>query len=81
MRILFLPTLLMSSSYAICATKDDCNKGNCINNICKCKKGWIGDVPNFTYNFEKLRSAGWEPKITSDEAISRTAAWLKENLS
>ncbi len=45
------------------------------------KKGWIGDVPNFTYNFEKLRSAGWEPKITSDEAISRTAAWLKENLS
>jgi len=45
------------------------------------KKGWIGDVPNFMYNFEKLRLAGWEPKITSDEAISRTAVWLKENLS
>lgn len=44
------------------------------------KKGWIGDVPNFSYNFEKLRLLGWEPKITSDEAISKTAAWLVGNL-
>lgn len=42
-------------------------------------RGWIGDVPNFSYNFEKLRRAGWEPTITSDEAIKRTAIWLKEN--
>ena len=44
------------------------------------KKGWIGDVPNFIYNFQKLSSIGWEPKFTSDEAIFKTAVWLKENL-
>lgn len=32
-------------------------------------KGWVGDVPRFRYSIEKLKKAGWSPKMTSNEAI------------
>jgi UDP-glucose 4-epimerase len=44
------------------------------------KRGWIGDVPKFAYDIERIRSLGWEPSMTSDQAI-RTAAksiWKEE---
>ena len=43
-------------------------------------RGWIGDVPKFAYDIGRIRSLGWEPSMTSDEAI-RTAAraiWKEE---
>lgn len=36
-------------------------------------RGWIGDVPKFAYDIGRIRSLGWEPSMTSDDAI-RTAA-------
>lgn len=32
-------------------------------------RGWIGDVPEFSYSLEKVHSLGWRAKISSDEAV------------
>ena len=32
-------------------------------------RGWIGDVPRFSYSIEKLARAGWRPRNTSAAAI------------
>src|SRR5688572_27918449 len=32
-------------------------------------KGWVGDVPRFRYSIDKLKKAGWSPKMTSNEAV------------
>lgn len=32
-------------------------------------KGWIGDVPKFRYSINKLKSLGWKPKLSSENAI------------
>lgn len=34
-------------------------------------KGWVGDVPKFSYSTAKVRSLGWAPSMTSLEAIRR----------
>ena len=34
-------------------------------------KGWIGDVPHFTYSTAKVRALGWEPELNSLEAVRR----------
>jgi UDP-glucose 4-epimerase len=41
-------------------------------------KGWIGDVAKFQYSIEKLKSAGWSPRLSSNEAVELA---IKENLS
>jgi UDP-glucose 4-epimerase len=37
----------------------------------KDNKGWVGDVPRFTYSTAKLSALGWTPKLSSLEAIRR----------
>ena len=37
--------------------------------------GWKGDVPRFEYGLEKIHSAGWKAKYTSDEAIRMAVKW------
>jgi UDP-glucose 4-epimerase len=34
-------------------------------------KGWVGDVPRFTYSTAKLSALGWTPKLSSLEAVRR----------
>lgn len=34
-------------------------------------KGWIGDVPQFNYSTDRLRSYGWSPVLGSAAAITR----------
>ena len=43
-------------------------------------RGWVGDVPNFTFDFEKLKNLGWNPKFSSEEAVFMTAIWLRDNI-
>jgi UDP-glucose 4-epimerase len=31
--------------------------------------GWVGDVPRFSYNVDKLNKLGWRPRLTSEEAV------------
>jgi UDP-glucose 4-epimerase len=34
-------------------------------------KGWVGDVPRFNYSTGRLKSYGWQPKMGSQEAVTR----------
>ncbi len=34
-------------------------------------RGWVGDVPQFRYSTERLARLGWEPGLSSDEAVLR----------
>ena len=37
----------------------------------KGSRGWVGDVPKFSYSIERLRSLGWYPQLSSNEAVER----------
>lgn len=32
-------------------------------------KGWVGDVPKFSYSTDLIQSYGWKPKLSSQESI------------
>jgi len=34
-------------------------------------RGWIGDVPRFTYSVNKLKKLGWNPNLGSEEAVRK----------
>lgn len=34
-------------------------------------KGWVGDVPKFSYSTDKLRGLGWQPRMNSRDALLR----------
>ena len=36
-------------------------------------RGWVGDVPRFSYSTERLAGLGWRPTLSSDEAVRRAA--------
>lgn len=38
------------------------------------ERGWPGDVPRMRLSIEKARAMGWEPKLSSDEAVRQAAA-------
>jgi UDP-glucose 4-epimerase len=40
-------------------------------------RGWVGDVPKFTYSTAKLKALGWTSKLTSDAAVELA---IRENL-
>ncbi|SNZ06310.1 UDP-glucose 4-epimerase [Natronoarchaeum philippinense] len=39
-------------------------------------RGWTGDVPKMRLSIEKLAALGWEPELSSDEAVRRSAREL-----
>jgi UDP-glucose 4-epimerase len=39
-------------------------------------RGWVGDIPKFRYNVEKILSIGWAPHHSSEQAIIRVIAEL-----
>lgn len=42
-------------------------------------RGWIGDIPVVHLDISKLKSCGWSPKFSAEEAITRTARWTIQN--
>lgn len=42
-------------------------------------RGWIGDNPFIYLDNSKMRSLGWEPKVTIKEAIIKTLTYLQNN--
>ena len=42
-------------------------------------RGWIGDVPQFSYSLDKIHNLGWSAKITSNEAIRKSIQYILEN--
>ncbi|WP_132060754.1 NAD-dependent epimerase/dehydratase family protein [Halorussus amylolyticus] len=43
-------------------------------------RGWTGDVPKMRLSIEKLSALGWEPSMSSDEAVRKSAGQLLEEL-
>ncbi len=39
----------------------------------RAKRGWKGDVPHYRLSIKKIKSLGWKPKMTSTQAVERTA--------
>jgi UDP-glucose 4-epimerase len=38
------------------------------------KIGWVGDVPKFAYDINKIEQLGWKPGLNSEQAIRRTVS-------
>ena len=36
-------------------------------------RGWPGDVPRVRCNIDRIKALGWEPSLTSEGAVRRTA--------
>lgn len=34
-------------------------------------RGWVGDVPRFSYDISKIKSLGWTPRLNSADAVKR----------
>jgi UDP-glucose 4-epimerase len=43
------------------------------------KQGWIGDNPFIFLDCQKIRSLGWEPKLTIQQGIIKTLNYLRDN--
>jgi UDP-glucose 4-epimerase len=41
-------------------------------------KGWVGDVPKFTYSIAKLSTLGWRPTLGSVQAVRRAVDEISE---
>jgi len=41
-------------------------------------KGWIGDVPKFSYSVDKLQNMGWKPKMGSVQAVVLAVKQISE---
>lgn len=42
-------------------------------------KGWIGDNPFIFLETKKIQSLGWQPKLSIEQGVVRTAKFLNEN--
>ncbi|QLG49127.1 NAD-dependent epimerase/dehydratase family protein [Natrinema halophilum] len=42
------------------------------------ERGWTGDVPKMRLSIEKLSALGWEPSLSSDEAVRRSTREIIE---
>jgi UDP-glucose 4-epimerase len=43
-------------------------------------RGWKGDVPHFQFDISKIKNLGWQPRLSSDEAIRKAIRDLLETL-
>lgn len=41
-------------------------------------RGWIGDVPEFNYNLDKIHNLGWKAKNTSNDAVRKAIRYILE---
>jgi UDP-glucose 4-epimerase len=44
------------------------------------KRGWKGDVPHFQFDITKIKELGWQPKLSSDEAVRKAIQDLLQTL-
>lgn len=41
-------------------------------------RGWVGDVPKFAYNVDKIHKLGWSSKLTSNQAVEKAILHILE---
>ena len=44
-------------------------------------RGWIGDIPKFSYSTKKAKSYGWSPKMNSEQAINLAIDQILKDLN
>ena len=44
------------------------------------ERGWIGDNKLVELSLEKMKKLGWEPKVSPEDAVRKTARWTLANL-
>jgi UDP-glucose 4-epimerase len=44
-------------------------------------KGWVGDVPRFTYSVAKLHTLGWRPRLDSAQAVRKAVEQIAAQLA
>ncbi len=44
------------------------------------KRGWKGDVPFFQFDISKIKKLGWEPELSSDDAVRKATQYLLVNI-
>ena len=45
------------------------------------ERGWIGDIPKFSYSTKKAKSYGWTPKMNSEQAINLAIDQILKDLN
>ncbi len=40
------------------------------------ERGWVGDVPEFKYDLQKINSLGWKAQISSDDAVRKSIKYI-----
>jgi len=43
------------------------------------KRGWKGDVPHFQFDISKIKKLGWNPELSSDEAVRKAIRDILES--
>ena len=41
-------------------------------------RGWVGDVPEFSYNLDKIHGLGWKASYSSNEAVRKAIQYILE---
>jgi UDP-glucose 4-epimerase len=44
-------------------------------------KGWVGDVPRFSYSVAKLQGLGWRPRLDSAQAVHKAVEQIAAQVS
>ena len=44
-------------------------------------KGWVGDVPRFSYSIEKIKKLGWAPQLNSFQSLQKAIYQIAEHYS
>lgn len=44
-------------------------------------KGWIGDVPHFSYSIDKIKKLGWTPQLNSFQSLQKAIHQIAEHYS
>jgi len=39
-------------------------------------RGWVGDVPDFSYSLDKIHALGWSAKVSSNEAVRKSIRYI-----
>ena len=42
-------------------------------------RGWVGDVPNVSYDTSRIRALGWQPRYDSEAAVRAAARWALDS--
>ena len=58
---------------------DEINLSNVKRRYTGGSRGWIGDNPIVELSMDKLKSIGWKPKCSPEEALRRPAKWTIKN--